>query len=346
MNDFRWERHLDTERVFSDMGLKVPKILKIPMKLLDLKESIAQNLRLGRQFEAERSDQIFISLKNSELPTMAYLVLLKVGSVYIVVAGNHRAAGLKKFGLDHVMAYVLDQDIEPSVLLNLRAMFNKYGGKGNTKAELIALAVAVFHETHEDKSVIAKRYGVSVASIDESLRAEKTRNSLAGSNVSVKNLPRNTLDALQPLTDNTKVLNAAARTVVDFKLTASEAKDLTARVKAERGGEAAKLHTITTYAAEHGPAPEGPRKRRPGNRSASRVTRQLITAYNSLYALLTRLKPKSAMHVGLTAAQAKAIAEKWGTIQNYSENIGATTSTGGTRRKQTAKKATATSRRG
>lgn len=372
-----WEAHPDTENVFRSLGIPIPKLVRVPLANIDLTGSIERNKRLGRRFDLERAQSIGTYVRTMTNPRLGYPVLCKqrdkLGKVISPVVweapgGNHRLFGCSLEGVTETIGYALPDDMDPVMILRVRSLLNKLGGQGNSKTELIALAVAFYRESRGDKSQIAKDYGISVASIDKALRAAKTSNALAGTMAAAKSFSQEALDALQPLSGNKRVLQAAAALVDEFKLVKNQITALVTRILATTSGEAKQLQTVRLYRTElrktdAKPAAGKIRASRAITTAGTGVRRQILTSVDNLYALFQKIKPWSAGSAQLSKADVDYLSGLLPTINYYWGLIGAEVkapakakvatkakakakvAASGTRRKPAAKKAAKASSR-
>lgn len=327
MATIHWASDLAAESRVKRLGGTMTVQKGIPLKEIDIHGSRANNARLESAFREDLALEYAISMEAGD--RFPYPILRAVQTTrhngtgghskfkYSVLSGNHRVGAAELNKAETVDAYILDSTDEQVIELVCRSA-NRWMGDRQNREEAIEHARAMMDKYAFSAAHMAKVFGLREQNLQAALRAESIRDLLEKNLVNATGIPRNTLLALSPMSDNHEVLRQAGLAVLRHKMTQDTAKKMCADVQAARD-ERSMLQAITKW--EQTMEEEKP-KAAPGTRVRAQKTdprAKLTKLLNNVLDFLDRGGPGRKAFMSLSQLRITTPEDKKALLAKYRE---------------------------
>lgn len=225
----KWTQDFPAESKMQEFGAKY-KVSDVKLSEIDWAASRTNGARLNDPLNDDLVIEYALAMERGDGFPM--VVLMKKGSHYIILSGNHRMAAAKEIGIAEVKAYVIETD-DSSVIEILPRVLNRLHGKRQDKSEALLHAVYAVDQFGWEPKKASEMFGLHKGAVADFIRIRETRTALEKNGVKTAALKDSHVRTLSVI-KNENVQSAAARIAVNTGMTGDLLEELTKSVKAQK----------------------------------------------------------------------------------------------------------------
>lgn len=211
----KWSKDEIAERKLEEFGL-VPAVMTVAIKDIDLEESIQNNARISDPLLHGVVEEYGLAMKRGDqFPRI--VLLARKGKGHLIISGNHRTHGAAEAFAKEVEAYVIECS-DPMIIDLLPRCLNRVHGVRQTKEEALTHAIYSINKYGKDPDQAAEMFGLKPDWLKDELRAMKISLSLEEKGIQASKLPKTTILKLGALSNNSNVLEGAAKVAVNARM--------------------------------------------------------------------------------------------------------------------------------
>lgn len=309
-NVMKWVADSDAERIMVGAGVKW-EIKTVLLSKLDLPRSMSLQPRPERPLDPDVVEDLVCKLDGTDPWCKRLVVIILPDGTAIVCGGLHRAHAL--LDLTHppkfVEVYVL---LTSDTLLidKVRDKLNMLHGAPESKAAILAKAkYRVRKYSISDTAgleAVAKEFNLKLSLLKTAIETDRVAEIVVARSPGLRHLLQAHYLVLKKLSDNHRVLGEAAIVANRYKMTKDELVDFVQKVRAETGGEDARLLVITTEVANR-KAAAAAAATEPPRPADKRATYNLVMMpLKNALTQFKRFAPKKPENIQITSSQDRA----------------------------------------
>ena len=211
-----WHRHIETEQLLNEFGIKFTYKAGIPIQSIQIEASRKINNRFGNAL-----DDNFLSRYEHAMRMGRSFPAIVTTQDYLILGGNNRTESARRAGWKTVDAYVVEAITDQQRLEFVRRDNNQHGW-GLTEDEVVTTCVEIYRGSGNEKTLKQLNeefFGGSERTytlIVSAHQAADVRKRLDGMAVESRKLTQAHCVALNRIKDNANVLKEAAMVAAEF----------------------------------------------------------------------------------------------------------------------------------